>query len=187
MHARPYETQFRPPRSARQRRYVARTGERLRPSASARTNFGSPTIDFKAIRISAELDPRQAKTQLKLMMPPRRNRGLPLFIFGSAVVLALFGVVIYMALAGPSPLPLVTTAAPAAPPAPDTAARLGVPSAPVGPTTTAAPVATSAPTEPATVAAPSAPKAPPGAPRVKSAPSRSAPHKAKVVREPWLE
>ena len=145
------------------------------------------TIDFKAIRISAELDPRQAKTQLKLMMPPRRNRGLPLFIFGSAVVLALFGVVIYMALAGPAPLPLVTTAAPAAPPAPDTAARLGVPSAPVGPTTTAAPVATSAPTEPATVAAPSAPKAPSGAPRVKSAPSRSAPHKAKVVREPWLE
>jgi len=144
------------------------------------------TIDFKAIRISAELDPRQAKTQLKLMMPPRRNRGLPLFIFGSAVVLALFGVVIYMALAGPSPLPLVTTAAPPTPLAPDTAARL-MPSAPVGPTTTAAPVATSAPTEPATVGAPSAPKAPSGAPRVKSAPARPAPHKAKVVREPWLE
>jgi hypothetical protein len=141
------------------------------------------TIDFKAIRISAELDPRQAKTQLKLMMPPRRNRGLPLFIFGSAVVLALFGVVIYMALAGPSPLPLVTTAAPPAPLAPDTA-RLVAPSAPVGPTTTTAPVATAAPTEPATVAAPSAPAA---APRVKSAAPRSAPHKAKVVREPWLE
>ncbi len=145
------------------------------------------TIDFKAIRISAELDPRQAKTQLKLMMPPRRNRGLPLFIFGSAVVLALFGVVIYMALAGPSPLPLVTTSAPPAPLAPDTAARRVAPSAPVGPTTTTAPVATAAPTEPATVPAPSAPKPPTAAPRVKSAAPRSAPHKAKVVREPWLE
>jgi hypothetical protein len=143
------------------------------------------TIDFKAIRIAAELDPRQAKTQLKLMAPPRRNRGLPLFIFGSAVVLALFGVVIYMAVAGPAPLPLVTTDAPAVPPAPDTA-RLVVQSAPVGPTTTAAPVATSAPTEPATAAAPSAAKAPSATSHGRSAP-RSAPRKAKVVREPWLE
>jgi hypothetical protein len=142
------------------------------------------TMDFKAIRIAAELDPRQAKTQLKLMLPARRHRGLPLFIFGSAVVLALFGVVIYMAVAGPSPLPLVTTDA--APPPAETAVRLLGPSAPVGPTATTAPVATSAPTEPVTAAAPSAPKAP-AAPRVRSSATRSAPHKAKVVREPWLE
>ena len=145
------------------------------------------TIDFKAIRIAAELDPRQAKTQLKLMLPARRNRGLPLFIFGSAVVLALFGVVIYMAVARPSPLPLVSTDLAPAPPPPETAAHFAGATAPVGPTTTAAPVATSAPTEPATVAAPSAPKAPASAPRVRSSAPRSAPHKAKVVREPWLE
>lgn len=143
------------------------------------------TIDFKAIRISAELDPRQAKTQLRLSVPPRQRRGLPLFIFGSAVVLALFGVVIYMAIARPTRSPLVSTDLPAPPPAPEApaAATVAAP-APVGPTATPEPAVTSAPTEPATaLGAPSAPKAP----RAKSSAQRAAPHKAKVVREPWLE
>jgi hypothetical protein len=149
------------------------------------------TIDVKAIRIAAELDPRQAKTQLRLSAPPPRQRGLPLFIVGSAIVLGLFGVVIYMAFARPAPLPLVTSDAPA--PAAESAVATSAVTATAAPTTTGTPMtasAQSASTEAVrTGAAPSAPAsaAPATLQRVKPAARRPAPHKAKVSREPWLE
>ncbi len=149
------------------------------------------TIDVKAIRIAAELDPRQAKTQLRMSMPPvRQRRGLPLFVVGSAVVLALFGVALYMELTRTSTLPLITTAA--APGAlapvedsvtssPVLAATAGVPSTTSGATDVPP---TGAATEPATATVvPSAPRA--TAPRSKT--GVRAPRKAKVTREPWLE
>lgn len=150
------------------------------------------TIDVKAIRIAAELDPRQAKTQLRLSMPPvRQRRGLPLFVVGSAVVLALFGVALYMELTRTTELPLVTTAAaPAAlSPVQDTVTSSPVLAATAGVTngTSGVPAsvpATGAATEPATATVlPSAPRA--AAPRSKT--GVHAPRKAKVTRDPWLE
>lgn len=153
------------------------------------------TMDVKAIRIAAELDPRQAKTQLRMMVPVHRQRGLPLFIVGSAIVLALFGVVIYMAIARPGPAPLATPAAPPmmqAPTADPLAAPAATPGAPAtaAPTPPSAPDPTSVPTEPVTATSPpSAPRATTSAPspRAKPAVRPSAPHKPKVTREPWLE
>jgi hypothetical protein len=150
------------------------------------------TIDVKAIRIAAELDPRQAKTQLRMSTPPvRHRRGLPLFVVGSAVVLALFGVALYVELTRTSELPPVVTAA--GPSLPATAQDI-VTSSPVlastaGVTNTTPGMGTSVPptgavTETATATVvPNGPRA--AAPRSKT--SVRAPRKAKVTREPWLE
>jgi len=143
------------------------------------------TMDIKAIRINAEIDPRQAKTIVRMQAPPRRRRGLVLFTIGSLVVVALLGAAAYVTVVGPQPLPLVSE--------PEPAPRMGSPvenpvSAPVPPRTAVAePV--SAPTEPVTAVAPPA-TAPvtTSVPRGSSRSSpRPAPHKAKVAKEPWLE
>jgi hypothetical protein len=146
------------------------------------------TIDFKAIRISAELDPRQAKTQLRLQAPAQHRRGLPLFVVGLAVVLALFGVAIYMELAR-EPLPLTTEAAPGPrAPAPEPTEARGTQSpVPAASQAVGAPSPTSGPAEPVTAAAaPNSATAPAAVPRTRTT-GRSAPHKTKANREPWLE
>jgi hypothetical protein len=151
------------------------------------------TMDFKAIRIAAELDPRQAKTQLRLSLPPRHRRGLPLFVVGSAIVLALFGVSLYMEFAREAPLPLVTTGAAQVPAAPAPSVPSPANPAQAGPTTAALPSAATtlapASTSTETVAATAVPNAPTATATSarRKAPSRSAPRKAKVTREPWLE
>ncbi len=144
------------------------------------------TMDIKAIRIAAEIDPRQAKTIVRMQAPPRRRRGLILFAIGSLVVVALLGAAAYVTVVGPEPLPLVSE--------PEAAPRIAPPpagnptSAPVAPRSPVSePV--SAPTEPVATAAPPA-TAPAAAsvPRASNRPApRAAPHKAKVTKEPWLE
>lgn len=149
------------------------------------------TMDIKAIRIAAEIDPRQAKTIVRLQAPPRRRRGLVLFTIGSLVVVALLGAAAYVTVVGPQPLPLVSE--PEAPPhvapppvAPPPVENL-VPPPPPPRTAVAEPV--SAPTEPATAAAPPArPTVTTSVPRAPSRPAQhNAPRKGKVTTEPWLE
>lgn len=65
------------------------------------------TMDVKAIRIAAELDPRQALTELRLMPPPRRHAwGRTL---ASVFLLAALGVATYFAFLGENPLVRLTT------------------------------------------------------------------------------
>ena len=143
------------------------------------------TMDIKAIRIAAEIDPRQAKTIVRMQAPPRRRRGLVLFAIGSVVVVALLGAATYVTVVGPQPLPLASEpeAAPRVPPP-----IVNPAPAPLAPRPAVAdPV--SAPTEPVTaVASPPAAPATTGAQSASSRPAQhSAPHKAKVNRDPWLE
>jgi hypothetical protein len=146
------------------------------------------TMDIKAIRIAAELDPRQAKTQLRLQAPPRRRHGLKLFAAGALVVGVLIGAATYVMLMGEQPLPLVTADPGVTPPAPtptpesEPSARLVSPrsaslAAPTELPTALAPPATASP---AVSVSASAPRPPVAAPHV-------APKKTKITRDPWLE
>jgi hypothetical protein len=155
------------------------------------------TMDIKAIRLAAELDPRQARTQLRMQAPRRRRRVSPFWIASIGVVL-LLGVGTYVALMSEIPLPSSGQSepeppprtAPALPPAdtlappppslPENVDKQAAPSAPVdaapaerasaGVTARAEPLP--APT-PATAEPPAAP--------------RATPRKSKARRDPWLE
>lgn len=144
------------------------------------------TMDIKAIRIAAEIDPRQAKTIVRMQAPPRRRRGLVLFAIGSLVVVALLGAAAYVTVVGPQPLPLVSE--------PEASPRMG--STPAELPTAAPPEPHSVPPEPLgtpaeSVTAASPPATAPATTTVQRPASRpaphAAPHKAKVTREPWLE
>jgi hypothetical protein len=167
------------------------------------------TMDVKAIRLAAELDPRQAMTMLRLSPPRRRFRISPVTL-GSIALLLLAAAGLYLVWLGDAPLPLVASdpQAPAAEPAPADPAveRADLPAAPTSlPTAvrpgalTAQPGVTAAPTNAAPTAtsaaddAPSETEPPAEAPRATQppAPSRpaapSAPKRSKVSRDPWLE
>lgn len=141
------------------------------------------TMDIKAIRIAAEIDPRQAKTIVRMQAPPRRRRGLVLFAVSSVVIIGLLAAAAYVTIVGPEPQPLDSEATPVAQPP----ALLQPAPAPLPPrTATSQPLG--APTEPANAAAPAVTlPATTSAPRTTSRPAHAAPHKAKPSREPWLE
>jgi hypothetical protein len=157
------------------------------------------TMDIKAIRLAAELDPRQARTQLRIQAPRRRRRVSPFWIASIGVVL-LLGVGTYVALVSEIPLPLISSdhpepepappmapALPAdtlAPPPPTVSAGVDTPAAPLPPFRSASPepasAAATAPAEPA--------QAPtPGAAAPAPSPRGAAPRKSKPRRDPWLE
>ncbi len=142
------------------------------------------TMDIKAIRIAAEIDPRQAKTIVRMQAPVRRRRGLVLFALGSVIVVALLGAAAYVTVVGPQSLPLTPepAAAPRAPSPP-----VEIQTAPVVPRA-AEREPPSAPTEPATVAPPVTTPEATGTARSGSRPGQHAtPHKTRVNQEPWLE
>jgi hypothetical protein len=155
------------------------------------------TMDIKAIRLAAELDPRQARTQLRMQAPRRRRRLSPFWIASIGVVL-LLGVGTYVALMSEIPLPLTSSdqpepespprTAPAAPPA-DTLAP-PPPSLPEHVDQQAAPVG-SAPAERAstgvTVRAEPLPAPTPASAEPVPAPRGTPPRKSKPRRDPWLE
>jgi hypothetical protein len=149
------------------------------------------TMDIKAIRLAAELDPRQARTQLRMQAPRRRRRWSP-FWFASIGLGVLLGVGVYLAFLSDMPLPLFSSDQRAEPPAQpavlveqplDTVAPS--PRAPpeLAPRTAGTATATPAPTseELTTPVEPPARAAP--APTQRSAP----PRKSKPRRDPWLE
>ena len=160
------------------------------------------TMDVKAIRIAAEIDPRQALTQLRMQPPPRRRSGTPTLV-GYALLFSLLVAGTYLAFAPDKPLPLVTAptpgqaAVPALPaakaspesarPVPAAAPAVMTPAAPVAEKASlrepAAPPAASPEPEPAPTRV-RAPKASKGsAPR----PRQGAAQSGKVARDPWLE
>jgi hypothetical protein len=149
------------------------------------------TMDVKAIRLAAEVDPRQARTELRLHAPPLRKDKSWI----APLLLALLAVgFIGLWWITPEPLPLGTRSAkaPAAPgvraaprsvsvgsPAPAVRATVTPPAtdlvpAPVAPSTATAAGTTVRP--PAAAPAPAAPSAP-----------ASASHRPKQGRDPWLE
>jgi len=147
------------------------------------------TMDVKAIRLAAELDPRQAMTQLRIEVPKFR-RGPSLLTLLSIAVLLLAGVVIYVTLESDAPLPLAPSprepiAAPARPAAP--AARATTPIVP--------PPALTTPSAAATTTPGAAPALPDGAhsesastAAATAAPTpRPTPRPRKASRDPWLE
>jgi len=156
------------------------------------------TMDVKAIRIAAEIDPRQALTQLRMQPPPRR-RGSKALLVG-AVLVALLVAGAYLGFSVEQPLPLVTSPATAAAPAtPGTAAAAAATE--LAATATVAPLAAKAPpSEPSAPVASAARSEPPPsttpAPRAAktaraagaAGPARkSAAPSAKIGRDPWLE
>jgi hypothetical protein len=67
------------------------------------------TMDVKAIRLAAEVDPRQALTELRLEAPPRRRAPKGWLIPVAFAVLAIGFIALWWAT--PGPLPLSATAA----------------------------------------------------------------------------
>jgi hypothetical protein len=150
------------------------------------------TMDVKAIRLAAEVDPRQARTELRLYAPPLRKDKSWI----APLLLALLAVgFIGLWWITPEPLPLDTTSARTAttPVAPPTArvVTAGSPAPTVnegaGVVSTArqlpAMQSTAAPMGPALrapIVAPAPPVTTPPAPA-------SASHRAKQGRDPWLE
>ncbi|HTQ03238.1 MAG TPA: hypothetical protein VMI54_05255 [Polyangiaceae bacterium] len=144
------------------------------------------TMDIKAIRIAAEIDPRQAKTIVRMQAPVRRRRGLVLFAVSSCVVLGLLAAAAYVTVVGPQPLPLSSDsdAAPRVAPPPveiQTAPAPVVPRA-ASPEPPSAPVEAETAVPPPVTAPATASVSPPSRPA-----QRVAPRKPKVSREPWLE
>jgi hypothetical protein len=72
------------------------------------------TMDVKAIRLAAEVDPRQALTELRLEAPPRRRAPKGWLVPVAFAVLAIGFIALWWAT--PGPLPLSATAAVPAPP-----------------------------------------------------------------------
>lgn len=166
------------------------------------------TMDVRAIRLAAEVDPRQALTELRLEAPLRRRVAKDWVAPLAFAVLAIGFIALWWATPG---LPLGNTtdsapppvAAPSPPPVTPHAAPPAAEAAPLGqPTTPATDVAADAPAglAPDPVLAPAggahsavSPKASvPGA-AVSSgaepppAPNTSAPRRPKAPRNPWLE
>jgi hypothetical protein len=145
------------------------------------------TIDVKAIRLAAEVDPRQAMTELRLSAPPLKKDNSWI----APLLLALLAIgFIGLWWLTPSPLPLATSAAEKEPPAPPTA---GPPPRHVAPAPT--PLSMDPPrTLPVTPSSPPTARTAstsPNAARVPAAPSAPslppATHRPKQGRDPWLE
>lgn len=165
------------------------------------------TMDVKAIRLAAELDPRQAMTILRMSAPRRRRRVSPVTL-GSIALLLLAAAGLYLVWLGDAPLPLVSSdSRTEADGAHDTPVveRAAVPAAPAPVATavqpaalTAEPVATatSAPTAVspsansrtrATTVDEASDEIPKATPATNAAPRPAAPKRAKVIRDPWLD
>jgi len=147
------------------------------------------TMDVKAIRLAAEVDPRQALTELRLSAPPLKKDNS----WVAPLLLALLAIgFIGLWWLTPSPLPLATTAAEREQQASPAAAPVPVRAVPVQATLTTEPPRTLpvTPSSP-TISRTASPPAPAPAPRVQAAPSApslpSATHRSKPGRDPWLE
>jgi hypothetical protein len=146
------------------------------------------TMDVKAIRLAAEVDPRQALTELRLSAPPLKKDNT----WVAPLLLALLAIgFIGLWWLTPSPLPLATTrTAEQEPPASPVAAPLPVKTVPAPPPLTAE-LPRSLPVMPSSPAAPRTASAPPNAARVPASPNApalpSATHRPKQGRDPWLE
>ncbi len=157
------------------------------------------TMDIKAIRLAAELDPRQARTQLRMQAPRRRRRLSPFWIASLGVV-ALLGAGTYIALVSEAPLPLVSseqrapepkaqsalptgapidTVAPPPPPLSEVVANRAATAAASLPSTERPPVEALPPAEPTLP--------PPAVATAEPAPRSSPPRKTKARQDPWLE
>ena len=145
------------------------------------------TMDIKAIRLAAGVDPRQAMTELKLSAPPLKKDNTWI----APLLLALLAIgFIGLWWLTPSPLPLATTSATKEPLASPAAAPVPVKAIPAPPVLTrepprSLPVTPSAPPAARTVSSP------PPAVRATAAASAtalpSATHRPKQGRDPWLE
>jgi hypothetical protein len=156
------------------------------------------TMDIKAIRLAAELDPRQARTQLRMQAPRRRRRVSPFWIASIGVVL-LVGTGTYIALVTEAPLAPLEPVAPG--PAVQPALPTGIPIDTVAPPPPPlsevekppAPAGAEPPTRhlaPSEVEFSAEPPQPPPAPATTEAPPSprsSPPRKAKPRQDPWLE
>jgi hypothetical protein len=166
------------------------------------------TMDIKAIRLAAELDPRQARTQLRMQAPRRRRRRLSPFWIASLGVVALLGVGTYIALVNEAPLPLVSseqrapevTEQPALPevteqPALPTGAPIDTVAPPpplsevAGKQAGAAPLELLPPEHPPAEEPPVTEPTVPASARAAAepAPRPSPPRKSKARQDPWLE
>lgn len=155
------------------------------------------TMDIKAIRVAAELDPRQAMTQLRMHAPPRRRRLSPFWIASLGIV-ALLVIGTYILLVSETPLPLISSdqsvsESPSAPvaaeppidldaPLPDVAPRVAGPATASPPSTERAVGEVTAPAEPAARASEPITTADPTSTQ-RSTPAR----KSKPRQDPWLE
>ena len=163
------------------------------------------TMDVKAIRLAAEVDPRQALTELKLEAPPRRRPAKDWVVPVAFAVLAIGFITLWWATPGPLPLDntvdpaSVPLAAPSPPPAAPTVASPGEPAERTSPArdvgesapaalAPAAPLAV--PPRPERTAAPPNATAtvdvPPATVKTSAEPSAS-PRRPKGGRNPWLE
>jgi hypothetical protein len=147
------------------------------------------TIDLRPVRLSAELDPRQALTERRLVSPPRRQRGLSAWWLGGGLGVAV-GIGAWLFASKPPastasaaatvPAREATASVPPAAPAPPDGRSLVRSLAPFGSASTIlpskAPPTTDAPAaQAASAALPTAPRAP------------SARDASKKRKDPWLE
>jgi hypothetical protein len=171
------------------------------------------TMDVKAIRLAAEVDPRQALTELRLEAPLRRRTPKGWLVPVAFAVLAIGFIALWWATPGQLPLsstsavpasppevapgPLTTSAepAPVVEPAPlggpgplarDVAPRAPATTAPATSSPLAVPARTAALPSSMSAALPGA-AASASAPNPSTAPASSAPHRPKGGRDPWLE
>ena len=171
------------------------------------------TMDIKAIRLAAEVDPRQALTELRLEAPLRQRAPRAWLVPVGFAMLAIGFIALWWATPVPSsssvavpapvvaPSPPVVTALPSpvaqhspfgepaavAPPAPSDPAP-----APLGVAPRRSAPAAAAPAAPRTTPARKARSAPPPNvavvdPEPSSLPVESVPHRPKGGRDPWLE
>ena len=159
------------------------------------------TMDVKAIRLAAAVDPRQAPTELRLSAPPLRKDNS----WVAPLLLALLAVgFIGLWWVTPAPLPLASPEPPAKQPTPPTGLPAAQPLVPVPGAATAAPVPrvlepAALPSPPVgaqavtpSAATPAATEPAPGPfPRATTGaaptPQPSAPHRPKQGRDPWLQ
>jgi hypothetical protein len=136
------------------------------------------TIDIKPVRLSAETDPRQFRTERRLVSPKRGEPRLPLLWFGGglAILLALGAWALLQKPSSPSAL--TSARVPTAPaPVAASAAALSAPARPSAASLSAqAPPRSAAPPPSAPLAAPAAP------PKAGSARDTQ-----KKRKDPWLE
>lgn len=166
------------------------------------------TMDVKAIRLAAEVDPRQALTELRLEAPPRRRPAKDWVAPVAFAVLAIGFIALWWATPGPLPLGNTTDpgSAPLAPPSQPLVAPNAAPAAarplsgePSLPARDVAEDAPAAPVAPAPLALPdraertavppnatATPGAPTAAVRTSAEPPGS-PRRPKGGRNPWLE
>jgi hypothetical protein len=146
------------------------------------------TMDVKAIRLAAEVDPRQALTELKLVAPPLRPHREWLVPVALAV-LAVGFICLWWVMPTPISEPIPVSPRTVEPRVPTTAPLAVTPgtatAAPSSSETVALPATNEIPTSSSTFGAPTAPPAKGTAPL---APSGKASRRAKPpAHDPWLE